>query len=72
MKINMDEAVSRLELHMTDDQYFVVDQTGEHSISIWATNHLGIELVASNSMRVNLLETEKPADGPKEAEAEIT
>lgn len=64
MKINMDEAVSRLELHMTDDQYFVVDRTGEHSISVWATNHLSIELVASNSMRVNLLETEKPAEGP--------
>jgi hypothetical protein len=69
MKINMDEAVSRLEIHMTDGQYFVVDRTGEHAISIWATNHLGIELVASNSMRVKLLETEKPAEGPAEDEA---
>jgi len=68
MMIRMDEAITRLHLYLTDGQYIVIDRTGDNSISIWATNNLGIELVASNLMRVNLLETEKVAAGPATAE----
>jgi hypothetical protein len=71
MIIQLDDAMHRLELCMGEGKGIIITRLSENKISIWATHHLGIELVASNSFRVELLETESPAAGPETEGGEV-